>query len=92
MAEAFRQVDACLGAPEFPPSALDALETFRSSAIAKAVSKRAKLPPPKHRFFDLCDELARAVEHYIIGVKLDALRYVEQGAAAPEERAEDSVL
>jgi exodeoxyribonuclease V beta subunit len=78
MAEAFRQVDACLGAPEFPPSALDALEIFRSSAIAKAVSKRAKLPAPKHRFFDLCDELAQAVEHYVIGVKLQALRYVQQ--------------
>ena len=78
MAETFRQVDACLGAPEFPPSALDALETFRGSAIAAKVSKRAKLPAPKHRFFDLCDELARAVEHYIIGIKLDALRYVQQ--------------
>jgi exodeoxyribonuclease V beta subunit len=78
MAEAFRQVDACLGAPEFPPSALDALEIFRSSAMAKAVSKRAKLPPPQHRFFDQCDELARAAEHYVIGVKLDALRYVER--------------
>jgi exodeoxyribonuclease V beta subunit len=78
MAEAFREIDACLGAPEFPPSALDALETFRSSAIAKAVSKRAKLPVPKHRFFDLCDELARAVEHYFIGVKLDTLHYVQQ--------------
>jgi exodeoxyribonuclease V beta subunit len=78
MAEVFRQIDAGLGAPEFPPSALDALETFRSSAIAKAVSKRAKLPAPKHRFFDLCDELARAVEHYVIGVKLDTLHYVQQ--------------
>ena len=78
MAEAFRQVDACLGAPEFPPSALDGLQTFRSSAIAAKVSKRAKLPAPKHRFFDLCEELAQAAEHYIIGVKLEALRYVEQ--------------
>ncbi len=77
MAEAFRQVELCLGAPEFPPSALDALQTFRSSAIAKGVSKRAKLPAPQHRFFDLCDELAKAVEHYLIGVKLQAVRYAQ---------------
>jgi exodeoxyribonuclease V beta subunit len=78
MTEAFGQIENCLGAMEFPPSALDALQTFRSSLIAKGVSKRAKLPAPKHRFFDLCDELARAAEHYIIGVKLQALRYVQQ--------------
>ena len=60
------------------PSALDALQTFRSSAIAKGVSKKAKLPAPKHRFFDLCDELAQAAEHYLIGVKLQALRYIRQ--------------
>ncbi len=78
MTKAFSQVDACLSAPEFPPSALDALLTFRSSAIAKCVSKRAKLPAPKHCFFDLCDELARAEEHYVIGVKLDALLYVRR--------------
>jgi exodeoxyribonuclease V beta subunit len=78
MAEAFRQVDACLGALEFPPAALEALEIFRSSAIAAGASRRAKLPPPQHRFFDLCNDLARAAEHYLIGVKLDALRYVER--------------
>ena len=78
MAEAFHQIEACLSAPEFPPSALDALETFRNSVIEKAVSKRAKLPSPKHRFFELCDELVQAVEHYIIGVKLEVLGYVQR--------------
>ena len=78
MADAFRQLDLCLGAPEFPPSALDALQLFRKSAIAAKVSKKAKLPAPAHPFFDLCDELARAEEHYVIGVKLGALHYVRQ--------------
>jgi exodeoxyribonuclease V beta subunit len=78
MADAFRQLDLCLGAPEFPPSALDALQLFRKSAIAAKVSKRAKGPTPAHRFFDLCEGLARAEEHYVIGVKLGALHYVRQ--------------
>jgi hypothetical protein len=78
MAEAFRQVEHCLGAPEFQPSALDALQTLRSSAIAEKVSRRAGLPAPTHRFFDLCEELARAEEHYVIGLRLQAFRYVEQ--------------
>jgi exodeoxyribonuclease V beta subunit len=78
MTEAFRQLDNCLSAPEFSPAALDALQLFRKSAIAQKVSKRAKLPPPEHRFFDLCDDLARAEERYVIGVKLGALHYVRQ--------------
>jgi exodeoxyribonuclease V beta subunit len=78
MTDAFRQLDSCLGAPEFPPSALDALQLFRKSAIAAKVSKRAKGPAPAHPFFDLCEELSRAEEHYVIGVKLGALEYVRQ--------------
>ena len=78
MGDAFRQLDSCLGAPEFPPSALDALQLFRKSAIAAKVSKRAKGPAPAHPFFDLCEELSRAEEHYVIGVKLGALDYVRQ--------------
>jgi exodeoxyribonuclease V beta subunit len=78
MADAFRQLDSCLGAPEFPPSALDALQLFCKSAIAQKVSKRAKTPAPAHPFFDLCDELSRTEEHYVIGVKLGALHYVRQ--------------
>jgi exodeoxyribonuclease V beta subunit len=78
MADAFRQLDNCLGAPEFSPSALDALQLFRQSALAQKVSKKAKLPPPAHPFFDLCDELALAEEHYVIGVKLGALHYVRR--------------
>ena len=78
MAEAFRQLDNCLGAPEFSPAALDTLQLFRKSAIAQKVSKRAKLPPPEHPFFDLCDDLAPAEERYVIGVKLGALHYVRQ--------------
>ncbi len=78
MADAFRQVESCLGAPEFAPTALDILRLFRTSVLAESVSKRAKLPPPEHRFFDLCEELGRAEDHYVIGVKLAALRYVQQ--------------
>ncbi|MGD0258685.1 MAG: exodeoxyribonuclease V subunit beta [Verrucomicrobiota bacterium] len=78
MADAFRQLDRCLGAPEFPPAALDALQLFKKSAIAQKVSKKAKGPAPAHRFFDLCDDLSRAEEYYIIGVKLGALHYVRQ--------------
>jgi exodeoxyribonuclease V beta subunit len=78
MDDAFRQLDLCLGAPEFPPSALDALQLFRKSAIAAKVSKRAKGPTPEHRFFDLCEELSRAEAHYVIGIKLGALHYVRQ--------------
>jgi exodeoxyribonuclease V beta subunit len=78
MADAYRQLDLCLGAPEFPPAALDALQLFRKSAIAAKVSKRAKLQAPEHRFFDLCEELAHAEAHYVIGVKLGALHYVRQ--------------
>ena len=78
MAEAFGQLDSCLGAPEFPPSALDALQLFRKSAIAAKVSKRAKGPAPEHRFFDLCEELFCSEEQYIIGVKLGALEYVRR--------------
>ncbi len=78
MAEAFRQLDHCLGAPDFPPAALDALQTFRSSAIAAGTRKKAKAPAPTHRFFDLCEDLASAEERYVIGLKLEAYRYVEQ--------------
>ena len=78
MDNAFRQLDLCLGAPEFPPSALDALQLFRKSAIAAKVSKKAKGPAPAHPFFDLCEELALAEAHYIIGVKIGALHYVRQ--------------
>jgi exodeoxyribonuclease V beta subunit len=78
MAEAFRQLDSCLGAPEFAPSALDALRLFRKSAMAEKVSKKAEVPPPAHPFFNLCDELARAEEQYVIGVRLGALHYVRQ--------------
>ena len=78
MTNAFRQLDSCLGAPEFPPSALDALRLFRKSAIAAKVFKKAKVPVPAHAFFDLCEELSRVEEHYVIGVKLGALHYVRQ--------------
>ncbi len=78
MAEALHQLDNCLSAPELSPAALDTLQLFRKSAIAQKVSKRAKLPPPAHPFFDLCDELARAEERYVIGLKLGALHYVRQ--------------
>jgi exodeoxyribonuclease V beta subunit len=78
MAEAFRQVDSCLGATEFAPVALDILRLFQASAIAEKVYKKSKVPAPKHRFFELCDEFSRAQEHYVIGVRLQALRYVQQ--------------
>ena len=78
MADAFRQIDQCFNAPDFASSALEALMKFRSSAIADKVSKRAKLPAPKHKFFDLCEALSHAEEHYVIGIKLQALRYVQQ--------------
>ncbi len=86
MADAFHQLDICLGAPEVPPSALDALQLFRKSAMAEKVSRKAKLAPPAHLFFELCDELARAEEHYIIGVKLGALHYVRK--ELPHRKAE----
>ena len=78
MADAFGQIESCLGPLEFGSAALDILRLFRTSVLAESVSKRAKLPPPAHRFFDLCEELAQAEEHYVIGVKLAALRYVQQ--------------
>ena len=69
----------CLGAPEFPPAALDALQTLpQLRYCGKAPSRRLKGQPPSHRFFDLCEELARAEERYVIGLKLQAFRYVEQ--------------
>jgi len=78
MADAFGKVEHCLGAQEFPPSALGGLETFRRSKIAAGTYKKAKSPAPQHRFFDLCEELAAAEERYVIALKLGALRYVEQ--------------
>ena len=90
MADAFYQLDSCLGAPEFAPSALASLQSFRKSALAQKVSRKAKLPPPQHPFFDLCDELARAEEHYVIGVKLGALQYVRQ--ELPRRKDELKVL
>src|ERR1017187_2041422 len=78
MDNAFRQLDACLGAPEFPPSALVALGLFRKTAIAAKVSRKAKGPAPTHPFFDLCEDLSLEEAHYVIGVKLGALHYVRQ--------------
>ena len=78
MADAFRQLDSCLGAPEFSASALDALQLFRKSAIAAKVSKKSKGSAPAHPFFDLCEELSRAEAHFVISVKLGALHYVRQ--------------
>ena len=78
MAEAFRQIDCCLGAPTFAPSMLEALQLFRRSAIAKGVYKRAKVPAPQHRFFELCDAFCQAEEHYMAGVKLQAIRYAQR--------------
>ncbi len=78
MAEAFRQVHICLTTTEFPASAMDALDLFRKSAIGEKVSQRSKLSAPTHRFFDLCDELCQAEGNFVIGVRLQALRYVQE--------------
>ena len=77
MAEAFRQVELAWAPRSFPRPRWTPWRPSEALPSRKG-SKKAKLPAPKHRFFDLCDELARAAEHYMIGVKLEALRYVEQ--------------
>ena len=79
MAQAFAKVEHCLGAQDFPPAALDGLLRFSKSAIAEKVSRKVKgSVAPEHAFFDLCEELAAAEKNYVIGLKLGALRHVEQ--------------
>ncbi|MCX6895964.1 MAG: UvrD-helicase domain-containing protein [Verrucomicrobia bacterium] len=80
MAEAFRQIDWGFQTADLTPASLEALMLFRTSAIAAKVSKKSKTPPqaPQHPFFDLCEELFRAEEHFVIGVQLQALRYIQQ--------------
>ncbi|HOX55970.1 MAG TPA: exodeoxyribonuclease V subunit beta [Candidatus Paceibacterota bacterium] len=79
MADAFRQIEHCLGAPGFPVAALDALLRFRKSAIAGNVSRKVKgAVAPEHRFFDQCEQLAAAEKRYVIALRLGAFRYVEQ--------------
>ena len=80
MAEAFRQIDRGFQTADLTPASLEALGLFRTSAIAAKVTKRPKTPPqaPQHPFFDLCEELFRAEEHFVIGVQLQALRYIQR--------------
>ena len=78
MAEAFRQIDGAFNAPDFTPAALDALMKFRASALAEKIYKKSKTPAPKHEFFDRCEELAGTENHFVIGVRLQALRYVQR--------------
>ena len=80
MAEAFRQIDRCFSAPDFTPAALEALLLFRRSAVAGGVTKRGKgkYSAPKHEFFDRCEDLAGTENHFVIGVRLQALRYVQR--------------
>jgi exodeoxyribonuclease V beta subunit len=77
MAEAFGEIDHCFTAADFAPAALASLMQFRTSAIVEKLSKRAKLPAPKHRFFELCEELSQTEERYVIAIKLHALLYVQ---------------
>jgi exodeoxyribonuclease V beta subunit len=77
MAEAFAQLGVCLASPNLTPDALEVLSQFCTSEIAKKISKKARLAAPKHRFFDLCEEFARAEKKFVIGVQLQALRHVQ---------------
>ncbi len=78
MAEVFRKIDGAFNTPDFAPPAVDALLLFSRSAIVKAVTKRGNYSAPKHEFFDRCEALSRAVKTFVIGVQLQAVRYVER--------------
>ena len=92
MADAFRQLDIAsvprsFRRPHWMPCSCSA-----SRPLRQKVSKKAKLPVPAHPFFDLCEELARAEEHYVIGRQARGAALCAAGTAAPEGRAEDPVL
>jgi len=78
MTEAFQQIDRCCRTPDFTAASWDALMLFSQSAVAKAVTKRGNHSAPKHRFFDECEALSLAADNFVIGVQLQALRYVER--------------
>jgi len=78
MAELFAQVDACFSQADFSADALASLEFFTTGALENGRSKKSKAPVPKHRFFELCAELAAAEQRFLAGLELHALRFAER--------------
>ncbi|HKI68545.1 MAG TPA: UvrD-helicase domain-containing protein, partial [Verrucomicrobiae bacterium] len=78
MAEIFEQLERCFGATENNYESLKALGWFCASSIAERTAKKSRSPAPTHLLFDLCERLAEAEQNFLIGLKLDFVRWARE--------------
>ncbi|HEX7470190.1 MAG TPA: UvrD-helicase domain-containing protein, partial [Verrucomicrobiae bacterium] len=86
MAEHFERLEVCFSATDSDFESLDALEVFRASAIAAGVAKKSKSPAPRHKFFDLCEQLAEAEADFLAALQLDFARFAQDELPRRKQR------
>ena len=89
MALLFEQLDTCFSASETAFEALECLKVFCPIELEAKKSKRSTLPVPKHRFFDLCEELCKAERIWLAGLQLEFIGYARK--ELPRRKAERKI-
>ena len=89
MALLFEQLDTCFSARETAFEALECLKVFCPIELEAKKSKRSSLPVPKHRFFDLCEELFKAERMWLAGLQLEFIGYARK--ELPRRKAERKI-
>src|ERR1035438_7481142 len=89
MALLFEQLDTCFSASETAFEALECLKVFCPIELEAKKSKRSSLPVPKHRFFDLCEELCKAERIWLAGLQLEFIGYAKK--ELPRRKAERKI-
>lgn len=86
MAVHFEDLEGALSERETAFECFKVFTYFRATALAEKKSKRSKEAVPRHRFFDLCEELCRTELLWLAGVQLAVVDYGRQ--ELPRRKAE----
>jgi exodeoxyribonuclease V beta subunit len=89
MAALYDELTACFSSTDTCFEALKCLESLCTSALLAGKRKNGKAPVPTHRFFELCEDLCRAEQVWLVGLQLAFVDFAR--TELPRRKAERKI-
>jgi exodeoxyribonuclease V beta subunit len=86
----FEQLETCFSESETAFEAFESLGNFCASMLEKKKAQKSSAPAvPRHRFFELCEQICRAEQMWLAGLQLEFIEFAR--AELPKRKAQRKI-